>query len=105
MYSTLVIIYFLRNFSLSHLTVVVLQVAFTLLLVCFIQMASFSPIVGPVISQNVAPSMAESEFNLNQRSEADEFLRLNGVTGEEIQEYNRLSKSRSMLAKNRSFNI
>ena len=49
--------------------------------------------------------MAESEFNLNQRSEADEFLRLNGVTGEEIQEYNRLSKSQSMLAQNRSFNI
>lgn len=70
-----------------------MQVAFTLLLICFIQMASFSPIVLPVVSQNVAPSMAhQAEFNPNQRFEADEFLRSNGVTGEEIQEYNRLSK-------------
>ncbi|XP_046631970.1 uncharacterized protein LOC124311491 [Daphnia pulicaria] len=65
-------------------------VSFTLLLlVCFIQMASFRPIVEP--HQKFAPSTADAGFNPNQRSEADDFIRSNGVTGEEIQEYNRLS--------------
>jgi hypothetical protein len=74
--------------------VVASQAAFSLLLlVCFIQMASFSPIVEPVLPQNFALSTADVGFNPNQRSEADEFIRSNGVTSEEIQEYNRLSKS------------
>ncbi|XP_046445313.1 uncharacterized protein LOC124194949 [Daphnia pulex] len=66
-------------------------VSFTLLLlVCCIQMASFRPIVEP--PQKFAPSTADDAgFNPNQRSEADDFIRSNGVTGEEIQEYNRLS--------------
>jgi len=68
---------------------VVQQVSITPLLVCLIQMASFSPIVGA--PQNSVLSL-DAGFNPNQRSETEEFIRTNGVSGEEIQEYNRLSK-------------
>lgn len=67
-------------------------------------MASFRPIVEP--PQKFAPSTVDAGFNPNQRSEADDFIRSNGVTGEEIQEYNRLSKCIGLCscAKNRSIN-
>jgi hypothetical protein len=67
-------------------------------------MASFRPIIEP--HQKFAPSTADVGFNPNQRSEADDFIRSNGVTGEEIQEYNRLSKciGLSSCAKNSSIN-
>lgn len=65
-----------------------LQVAFSVLMViCSIQMISGTPIVSP-LSAPPSPDLSDPV----QRAEAEDFARLNGVTKEEVDEYNRMSK-------------
>lgn len=54
-------------------------------------MASLGPIVEPRRPQYFAP--LQPVASSNHFAEADDFMRTHGVTGEEIQEYNRMSKS------------
>lgn len=56
-------------------------------------MASSLPIVEPALAQqSVQQGTIVPEFDPNQRAEADEFMRTNGVTQEEVDEYHRISK-------------
>ncbi|KAK4036440.1 Uncharacterized protein APZ42_014352 [Daphnia magna] len=78
-----------------------------LLLVCFIQMASLGPIVEPRRPQYFAP--LQPVASSNHFAEADDFMRTHGVTGEEIQEYNRMSgfnpPAGTDMAEERSFGL
>lgn len=60
-------------------------------------MAVSFPIVDPSLQHDFGPSPMETMMSHfddpSQRDEADEFMRSNGVTKEEIEEYNRMSKS------------
>lgn len=61
---------------------------------CFIQWANSRPIVEPAVGQQFDQSPSgPREFEPNQRAEADEFMRNNGVTQEEVEEYQQISKS------------
>ena len=72
------------------------QVIFALLL-CSIHQSLSKPIVDPALRPNdfgSSPSehMVAQFDDPNQREEADEFMRSNGVTKDEIEEYHRISK-------------
>lgn len=66
----------------------ILQIVLNVLLViCFIQMISGAPIVSPLS----APPSPDLNNPIN-RAEAEDFARINSVTKEEVDEYNRMSK-------------
>lgn len=67
---------------------------------CVFQMATSLPIVEPFLSHQ-SPQLGRPEFDPNQRADADEFMRSNGVTQEEIEEYHRMS----MLTLHRTYRI
>ncbi|XP_059353398.1 uncharacterized protein LOC132088429 [Daphnia carinata] len=78
-----------------------------LLLLCFIHMASLGPVVEPRRPQYFAP--LQPLASSNHLAEADHFMRTHGVTGEEIQEYNRMSgynpPAGTDMAEERSFDL
>ena len=79
-----------NNFNQNYVS---LQFFLSCLFALSIDLTTSKPIVAPAFErQTQTVQSAAVEFDPNQQAEVEDFIQSNGITGQDIEEYQRMSK-------------